>query len=90
MIHLHGSKRKYFHEILGTNSRLDAIQAAVLRVKLRHLDDWAAGRQNRADRYRLLFKENILVRKLFVRPFQPGISITSITNLRSAPSLVTV
>ncbi len=60
MIHLHGSKKKYFHEILGTNSRLDAIQAAVLRVKLRYLDQWAAGRQNRADRYRQLFNEKQL------------------------------
>ncbi len=57
MVHLHGSKKKYYHEVLGTNSRLDALQAAVLRVKLPHLDKWAAGRQNRADRYRRLFEE---------------------------------
>ena len=56
MIRAHGSKRKYFHEILGTNSRLDALQAAILRVKLRHLDSWAEGRRNRADRYRELFR----------------------------------
>ncbi len=72
MIHLHGSKRKYFHEILGTNSRLDAIQAAVLRVKLRHLDDWAAGRQNRADRYRLLFKEKHLGSRVVCPPVPAG------------------
>lgn len=57
MIRVHGSKRKYFHEVLGTNSRLDALQAAILRVKLRHLDAWAAGRANRADRYRELFRQ---------------------------------
>jgi dTDP-4-amino-4,6-dideoxygalactose transaminase len=60
MIHNHGSQKKYFHKVLGTNSRLDAIQAAVLRVKLRHLDKWATGRQNRADRYRRLLKERNL------------------------------
>jgi len=57
MLRVHGSKQKYFHEILGTNSRLDALQAAILRVKLRHLDAWAAGRRDRADRYRKLFSE---------------------------------
>jgi dTDP-4-amino-4,6-dideoxygalactose transaminase len=57
MLRVHGSKQKYFHEILGTNSRLDALQAAILRVKLRHLDSWAAGRRNRADHYRRLFDE---------------------------------
>lgn len=56
MIRVHGSKKKYHHEILGTNSRLDALQAAILRVKLRHLDSWAAGRELRADRYRKLFE----------------------------------
>ena len=57
MIRVHGSKQKYFHEVLGTNSRLDALQAAILRVKLKHLDSWAAGRQNRAKRYRELFEQ---------------------------------
>lgn len=55
MLRVHGSKKKYFHEILGTNSRLDALQAAILRVKLKHLDSWAEGRQVNADRYRELF-----------------------------------
>ena len=61
-IRVHGSKKKYFHEILGTNSRLDALQAAILRVKLRHLDKWASGRENRAERYRQLFEEKRLTR----------------------------
>jgi len=55
MLRVHGSKQKYFHDMIGTNSRLHALQAAVLRVKLRHLDDWQQGRQNRAERYRRLF-----------------------------------
>jgi dTDP-4-amino-4,6-dideoxygalactose transaminase len=56
MLRVHGSKKKYFHEMIGTNSRLHALQAAVLRVKLRHLDAWQQERQNRADRYRRLFE----------------------------------
>jgi dTDP-4-amino-4,6-dideoxygalactose transaminase len=57
MVRNHGSKHKYFHEILGTNSRLDALQAAALSVKLRHLGGWEAGRANRARRYQRLFEE---------------------------------
>jgi dTDP-4-amino-4,6-dideoxygalactose transaminase len=55
MLRVHGSKKKYHHEILGTNSRLDSLQAAILRVKLRHLDNWTRQRQLRADCYRSLF-----------------------------------
>ena len=50
----HGSKTKYDYVLLGINSRLDAVQAAVLRVKLRHLDQWASGRRRNAKRYREL------------------------------------
>jgi dTDP-4-amino-4,6-dideoxygalactose transaminase len=57
MLRVHGSKKKYFHDILGTNSRLHALQAAILRVKLRHLDAWTDGRLNRAARYRDLFEQ---------------------------------
>lgn len=56
MLRVHGSKKKYFHDMIGTNSRLHALQAAVLRVKLRHLDAWQQGRQERAERYRRLFE----------------------------------
>jgi dTDP-4-amino-4,6-dideoxygalactose transaminase len=56
MLRVHGSKKRYFHEIIGTNSRLHALQAAVLRVKLRYLDAWQQARQNRAERYRRLFE----------------------------------
>jgi dTDP-4-amino-4,6-dideoxygalactose transaminase len=58
MLRLHGSKKKYHHDILGTNSRLDALQAAILRVKLRHLERWTEARATRAERYRELFKES--------------------------------
>jgi dTDP-4-amino-4,6-dideoxygalactose transaminase len=57
----HGSKPKYYHRVVGVNSRLDALQAAVLRVKLKHLDAWTGGRRNNADRYRSLFTERRLV-----------------------------
>ena len=72
MIRVHGSDRRYFHDIQGMNSRLDALQAAILRVKLRHLDQWAAGRENRANRYRLLFEQKGLTRHLHCPPVPPA------------------
>lgn len=55
MIRTHGSEKKYHHEIVGANFRLDALQAALLRVKLPHLGRWAGARKDNADRYRALF-----------------------------------
>ena len=57
LLRLHGSREKYSYEILGMNSRLDALQAAILRVKARHLPEWAASRRRNAVRYRALFAE---------------------------------
>ena len=79
MLRVHGSKKKYYHEMIGTNSRLHALQAAVLRVKLRHLDDWQKGRQNRADRYRRLFAEAGLTSAISVPP-QPSSKYEHVYN----------
>jgi dTDP-4-amino-4,6-dideoxygalactose transaminase len=57
MLRQHGSKKKYHNEILGYNSRLDTLQAAVLRVKLPYLDSWNAARREAAARYDVLLAD---------------------------------
>ena len=57
MLRDHGQSRKYFHDVEGYNARLDAIQAGILQVKLRHLPEWNVRRREAAARYRDLFAE---------------------------------
>ena len=53
----HGSERRYYHEEIGWNSRLDAMQAAILRVKMKHIDQWNARRREIAATYDRLFED---------------------------------
>jgi len=56
MLKEHGSRRRYIHEEIGINSRLDALQAAILQIKLTHLDTWNEERRKVADHYHQLLQ----------------------------------
>jgi UDP-2-acetamido-2-deoxy-ribo-hexuluronate aminotransferase len=70
MIANHGQKVRYYHEMVGCNSRLDTIQAAVLRIKLRKLDEYCSARREAADYYDNAFANNPNI----ITPFRPAYS----------------
>ena len=69
-LRVHGSLKKYLHEWVGVNSRLDTLQAAVLIVKLKYLESWTAGRQANAARYAGLLADESGVSLPSVAPYQ--------------------
>jgi dTDP-4-amino-4,6-dideoxygalactose transaminase len=60
-LRVHGMTRRYYHDEVGANSRLDEMQAAVLNVKLRYIAEWNRQRRDRARRYNQLFREAVIV-----------------------------
>lgn len=67
MLRVHGSTIRYIHSAVGANSRLDALQAAILRVKLKHLDKWLEGRRNVAQYY----NDNLKNIDALITPYTP-------------------
>lgn len=61
VLRVHGAKPKYYHSLVGVNSRLDALQAAVLSVKLKYLDGWSEARRQNAENYNHLFADTGVV-----------------------------
>lgn len=68
MIASHGQSKRYYHDVVGCNSRLDTMQAAILSIKLRHLDEYIAARRKAADYYDVAFTGN----KKIEIPFRKG------------------
>lgn len=69
ILRVHGSNKRYYHDILGYNSRLDNLQAAVLRIKLKYLDKWIASRQRNAARYNSLLSGIKAVKTPFISDY---------------------
>ena len=72
VLRVHGGKPKYHHRIVGGNFRLDALQAAILRVKLKYLATWTEARRHNARRYRRLIEEKGLSKYASVPVDSPG------------------
>jgi dTDP-4-amino-4,6-dideoxygalactose transaminase len=80
-LRVHGASFKYHHQVVGLNSRLDSIQAAVLSVKLRYLDRWCDARIKCAGRYERLFSSTGLVGKEIISLPSPGKDNSHVFNL---------
>jgi dTDP-4-amino-4,6-dideoxygalactose transaminase len=72
LMRVHGSRSEYHHHLIGMNSRLDALQAAVLHVKFQYLADWTTKRQSNAARYRQLFHDHGLEDRVIPPLVEPG------------------
>jgi dTDP-4-amino-4,6-dideoxygalactose transaminase len=72
ILRVHGGEPKYYHALVGGNFRLDELQAAVLVVKLKHLDDWTRARQRNADHYDALIRDADLGQAVRVPKRVPG------------------
>lgn len=69
IMRVHGGEKKYYHKVVGGNFRLDALQAAVLRVKLPHLDGWSEQRRRNAKLYNQYFIEEDLAESVGIQEF---------------------
>ncbi|MEZ6143779.1 MAG: DegT/DnrJ/EryC1/StrS family aminotransferase [Zavarzinella sp.] len=68
LLRMHGSHPKYYHKIVGGNFRIDTLQAAVLQVKLKYLDDWTVGRQKNAHFYTEAIKNDPVLSRWVTPP----------------------
>jgi dTDP-4-amino-4,6-dideoxygalactose transaminase len=71
LLRVHGMEPKYYHHLIGANFRMDALQAAILRVKVPHLDAWTEARRLNAARYAALFRDAGLLDRI-VLPVEPA------------------
>jgi dTDP-4-amino-4,6-dideoxygalactose transaminase len=72
VMRVHGGKPKYFHSLIGGNFRIDELQAAVLRIKLKYLDEWSEARQRNAAFYSAAFSRSSLGERLIIPAVRPG------------------
>ncbi|UDQ99180.1 DegT/DnrJ/EryC1/StrS family aminotransferase [Lentisphaerota bacterium WC36G] len=75
----HGMDPKYYHKYIGGNFRIDALQAAILSIKLRHLDDWSAQRSVNAEEYNQLFANSKIADKITL-PYKADYTTRHIYN----------